>query len=683
MIFKDVLIIKTRIIFKKNDLLKSIFLVFVRNLMGLRFIFKFAFKKFRKFDFNQIKNFLHIRIGFLLTQYPYPNFIDLDYHYRKDILYFLNLRKLPFKKKSVEEIYVNHFFEYFPSKWSWKKVINNWCSKLIPGGKLKLLLKKNENTNKKLNQLIKLLINANLEILNSENNKKIKIDTGKLYILTFFKKNVDRDFKKIKKSITRAKLNNLKKIINNLDGNDYIGKKIGIIGINHLKFEDFYKKAKYIKFYPLHSNIRVNHEELFEYGIIYDSLEYLNRNEMKDFFQKIKKLLKPKSKILVIVPYLHNYFTKDYRQLFNKAILTELIDGNDLEIKWVNLDSSLKFVKMLIINESPYPSQISPIKIAVLGNLETRYSQLNSFWDGQIRALIKLGYNPLLLDFRTTPFIEILRKIKLYQPDYLLTGDNNVKSFLIKYSDFFRKSKICVAYWYRDVREPIDFNFKGVIDFMFVTNQGQIQKYKDKFQIENVFYMPQWSNPQFSHPNSFIEEKYNIGFTGQIDFGRFHKERTKILLELKNSFDVKIENAEFNSISEFNSQCKIVFGNDMGFHRLYGKIYNTSDDSFNKFVSLYASNRLFISIGCGACFFINYFPGIERLFENGKHLVWYKNYEELFKFIKIYLNDDEKRLNIKREALKIAKERHTHIHRIKNGLDIIMGKTKEFYGFLN
>ena len=40
------------------------------------------------------------------------------------------------------------------------------------------------------------------------------------------------------------------------------------------------------------------------------------------------------------------------------------------------------------------------------------------------------------------------------------------------------------------------------------------------------------------------------------------------------------------------------------------------------------------------------------------------------------------RFLIKKEAYRLAKSKHTNIHRIKNILDIIMGKTREFYGYL-
>ncbi|MFX1258453.1 MAG: glycosyltransferase [Promethearchaeota archaeon] len=654
--------------------------------MTNRHLFKITFKENEKLDFNQIQNFIHVRIGFLIPQpvSSYPNYIDLDYYSKGNNFYIVNLKKLPFNRNSLEEISINHFFKYFPNKRHWKKALNNWNKLLIPGGKLKLLLNKNYKYEKtQLDQLKNYLRFLNYEILNSKKENCSESDIGMLYSLVFFKKHQTIEKSKITEQISKNKLDLISHIINNLKISYYVDKDILIIGRKQINFENLKKNAKNLKYCSQFSNLDKCNLDNFEFGIIYDSLEYFYRDDYQKYFQIIKSLFKPKSKLLLIVPNQQNFFMCNYRQLFNKSILTELIDNVQLEIKWINQDVSSKLIKTMIINEEPFPSTISPIKIAILGNLEVRYSQLNSFWDGHIRALKKLGYKPLLLDARAIPFSEILTRIKIYKPDYLLSGDYTARDFLIKYSEFFRRSNICVSYWYRDVRTPEDINFDGVINYMFLTNQGQLEEYKKHYNIKNVFYMPQWCNPQFTHPNPFINEIYEIGFAGQTDFYIYHKERTETLLRLKKIFKVKIKNAEFNSISEFFSQCKIIFGNDIGFHRLFGKYYTFKKSSFNKFVNLYASNRIFISIGCGACYFINYFPGIEKLFLNKKHLVWYKNYDELIELIKKFLSDNKSRLYIKREALKLAKEKHTHIHRIKNVLDIIMGKTKEFYGFLN
>ena len=53
-------------------------------------------------------------------------------------------------------------------------------------------------------------------------------------------------------------------------------------------------------------------------------------------------------------------------------------------------------------------------------------------------------------------------------------------------------------------------------------------------------------------------------------------------------------------------------------------------------------------------------------------------YKELDLLIKNYLyNDKNNRMLIKKKAYKLAKSKHTHIHRIQNVLDIKMGKTRK------
>ena len=661
--------------FHQNHFVNIISSAFIRNLMGKGFFFKFAFKIIEKFEFNKISNFLHIRICFRLPQKSYPNYIDLDYYNKPESHYIVNLRNLPFKDNSIEEISVNYFFRYFPKKKHRTKAINNWHNKLIPGGNLNLLI------NKRANNIFQKLSNLNklLEIVgfiqDFDSIKDIsKESKGDFFELVFHKK-VVRSEPKLKLHKTEA----LKVLVSNIKPAYYEHKVVALISKNMLIPPRIRKKVKEIDLYRSIADLKHVKKE-YDFSIVIDFIEYHYRYELSIFFNKLRELSSPKSKIIIVTPYLWNFFSKSYLQLFNKGILAELIDKNNLCIEWMNLDASQNFIISSIKNENFIPDQKNE-KIAILGNLEPRYSQLNSFWDGQIRALVKLGYNPLLLDSRKLPFHEILERIRKFNPKYLLTGDYAPFSFLKKHCDFFRNQNICVSYWYRDVRRPEKFDFANVINYVFLTNAGQIDDYKNKFNIENVFYLPQWCNPQFTHPNPNIKEKYDLGFAGQIDFGPYHKERTNILLNLKKDFDLKIENAEYNSISEFYSQCKLVFGNDMGFHKLFGKFYSLGETNFNKFVELYASNRIFISIGCGCCFFINYFPGIERMFVQGKHLVWYKNYNELKILIKKYLLNDEKRLKIKKNARKIAKEKHTHIHRIKNMLDIIKGKTDQFYGF--
>ena len=87
-------------------------------------------------------------------------------------------------------------------------------------------------------------------------------------------------------------------------------------------------------------------------------------------------------------------------------------------------------------------------------------------------------------------------------------------------------------------------------------------------------------------------------------------------------------------------------------------------------------------MGCGAFYICQWFPGIEKLAENDKHLIWFKTENELLEKVDYYLEHKEEREKIRMNAQELAHSKHTFVHRIQNMFDIINGKANGFYGFL-
>ena len=179
--------------------------------------------------------------------------------------------------------------------------------------------------------------------------------------------------------------------------------------------------------------------------------------------------------------------------------------------------------------------------------------------------------------------------------------------------------------------------------------------------------MPAPITPQILHRNKHITEEFDIGFTGLLDYSKYHKKRTEIINFLKEHFQVKIADNVFNNLPEFYSRCKIVFGGTPDLNNL----------------ELYSSNRLYVALSCGCCYMTNYFNGLEKLVNNEEHLLWYENKNDLLEKIKKYLNSYKLRNEIKSKAENLARAKHNYILRIKNMLDIINQETEEFYGFIN
>lgn len=94
------------------------------------------------------------------------------------------------------------------------------------------------------------------------------------------------------------------------------------------------------------------------------------------------------------------------------------------------------------------------------------------------------------------------------------------------------------------------------------------------------------------------------------------------------------------------------------------------------------SNRLFNILSSGGLCLTSWFFGIERMFRNGEHLIWFKTEDELFETLTEIIDDTGKNLRIRTAGADLYRAKHTAQHRIDNMFDILSGNETEFRGFL-
>jgi hypothetical protein len=73
----------------------------------------------------------------------------------------------------------------------------------------------------------------------------------------------------------------------------------------------------------------------------------------------------------------------------------------------------------------------------------------------------------------------------------------------------------------------------------------------------------------------------------------------------------------------------------------------------------YFSDRAFLVLACRGFHLTHYVPGLERYFENGKHLVWFKDQTEMLKKIEEYINEDNARTEIAGAGQAGVYQKHT------------------------
>lgn len=97
--------------------------------------------------------------------------------------------------------------------------------------------------------------------------------------------------------------------------------------------------------------------------------------------------------------------------------------------------------------------------------------------------------------------------------------------------------------------------------------------------------------------------------------------------------------------------------------------FNQTNDAY-----LYFSNRFFLTLACRGFHLVHYVPGMEKVFENGRHLVWFHSPEECVELARHYLARDDERERIARQGYELVMRRHRYEDRIAEILAILAGE---------
>lgn len=215
------------------------------------------------------------------------------------------------------------------------------------------------------------------------------------------------------------------------------------------------------------------------------------------------------------------------------------------------------------------------------------------------------------------------------------------------------------------------------VDYFFTAVKGFVEPIKKTNS--NTFYLPQGCDPTKNKPSVFnhYQEKMfggDIGFIGNLGIDKFHPGRMELLeyiidngLDLKiygNFFDkatvsekLKQHHSGFSVINEFfATTCgatKIIVGIDA-----------------HPEIELANSVKVYRVLCAGGFYLTNRTLGLDKVFKDGVHLVYYDNKKDLIEKIIYYLTHEEERKKIadagKKEVLK-----HTYKVRLKEMIEIV------------
>lgn len=206
------------------------------------------------------------------------------------------------------------------------------------------------------------------------------------------------------------------------------------------------------------------------------------------------------------------------------------------------------------------------------------------------------------------------------------------------------KSNKLKVFWSIDshvvLNEHIEMCNKHKIDIVLNAVHGH-GKY---FTNQKTFYFPNAYPDDLIYPLN-VEKINDVGFCGNIN-----------------------NRGEWLNLINYNYKLKVdefVIGNDMV------EVINKYKIHFNRNISDDLNYRTFETLGCQTFLLTNHTPGLDELFEIGKHLITYDSADDLIQKINYYLNNETERNKIAKNGYEHVIKNHTYLKRMDQLIEIL------------
>lgn len=213
-----------------------------------------------------------------------------------------------------------------------------------------------------------------------------------------------------------------------------------------------------------------------------------------------------------------------------------------------------------------------------------------------------------------------------------------------------------VVYYASDTHLGKDYRFKTAqtkADWVFFAQKPAVAEYAPGSRNKHVEWLPHGVEPRAFPNTPKAPKKYDVSFVGhlvsqeRIDFlDRMFEEFPNFWFGKKLSRYVKNEN-QADDCADIFRKSRIVL---------------------NPPTKADVNMRLFEATASGSFLLTEWVPGIDDLFEDGKHLVLYKTVEEAIEKAKYYLEHDKEREAIAKAGMEHTLKHHTY----KQRLDIML-----------
>jgi hypothetical protein len=279
------------------------------------------------------------------------------------------------------------------------------------------------------------------------------------------------------------------------------------------------------------------------------------------------------------------------------------------------------------------------------------YEGSNNYW----REAFDRATDLVAFDVIKEPVQVLWDKILLHKPQHIHMG-MSCKGESIPYEllvEARRQFGCSISHFYGDTLfTPYHFRTARIVDRLYFTNQTY-PRWGASCGLENIRYILCPTNPEIFKPLD-IPKIYDLIFIANNN----DPTRIPLLEDLSNKFNLVIVGSNWEGTSLDHKPA--------AYHEGFAKYVSSAKVNLSfvsprwKHLDACFSNRLINTLGCGGAVVHTYSQNLESVFQDHKHLLWYKTEAELIEAIEILLDDEALRARLGREGQKEAWAKYTY-----------------------
>jgi len=256
------------------------------------------------------------------------------------------------------------------------------------------------------------------------------------------------------------------------------------------------------------------------------------------------------------------------------------------------------------------------------------------------------------------------RALRSYRPDLVLLYGKALAAEALEALDI----QVPVAMFYPDYTDPPDSEILASarrVDHFFVTNPAQLESYREA-GVKRPRFLMQACAGDDHYPVKIASKRWRseVAFIGRPRTD----ERIDFLDEIGRSFDLKVWGPGWQSTGLVSHKERV---NTADYRRICSSSGIVLGHNMVNHVRLCFSNRTWLTLGCRGLLFTHYVPGLETVFKNMEHLVWYNSADEFMSLARSLLADSGRSNHIREAGYRYVHAEHTYVARMREMLELI------------